>query len=261
MFISHTGLSKLSYLIDNPWSNALDRSKSAGSVLADVLMKRHLGVRPISLAGFSLGARTIFYCLLELAKNKAFGIVQDVYLLGTTITANQRQWREVRGVVSGRLVNAYAQNDWILGYLYRASTGGLSAVAGLHPVEDIPDIENVDITEFLDGHMSYRSRMPQILKHLGFKTTADHFDEPDEDDADLPDREVLTKEEELRRAAEKEKKKQKPSRWAWMRRRKDVGPDSTEPPSAPARATSYDSLDAEKVCSSPVLFCLHVRET
>ncbi len=39
-------LTKLGYLIDNPWNNALDRAKAAGSVLADVLIQRHLGVRP-----------------------------------------------------------------------------------------------------------------------------------------------------------------------------------------------------------------------
>ena len=32
-------LTKLGYLIDNPWSNALDRAKSAGRVLADVLIQ------------------------------------------------------------------------------------------------------------------------------------------------------------------------------------------------------------------------------
>ena len=71
-------LTKLGYLIDNPWSNALDRAKGAGKVLADVLLHRNLGVRPITLIGFSLGARVIFYALLELAKHKAFGIVQEL---------------------------------------------------------------------------------------------------------------------------------------------------------------------------------------
>ena len=78
-------LTKLGYLIDNPWSNAIDRAKSAGRVLADVLIERHLGVRPITLIGFSPGARVIFYALLELAKQKKFGI-QDVFLLVATLS-------------------------------------------------------------------------------------------------------------------------------------------------------------------------------
>ena len=61
----------------------------------------------------------------------------------------------------------------MLGYLYRATTGGLQTVAGLRPVEFVPDLENVDVTDLLAGHMSYRSLMPVLLKELGFRVTAD----------------------------------------------------------------------------------------
>jgi len=115
-------LTKLGYLIDNPWSNAIDRAKSAGRVLADVLIQRHLGVRPITLISFSLGARVIFYALLELTKQKKFGIVQDVFLLDATLSVSQKSWCETRSVVSGRYVNAFARNDWVLNYLFRASS-------------------------------------------------------------------------------------------------------------------------------------------
>lgn len=108
LLILSTVLTKLAYLIDNPWSNALDRAKQVGQVLADILVKRSLGVRPISLIGFSLGARVIFYALAELARTKKFGIVQDVYLFGACLTVSKKQWREVRGVVAGRFVNGYA---------------------------------------------------------------------------------------------------------------------------------------------------------
>ncbi|POW00212.1 hypothetical protein PSHT_13162 [Puccinia striiformis] len=170
-------LTKLGYLIDNPWSNALARARAAGILLADILIKRHIGVRPVSLIGFSLGARAIFYALVELARQKAYGIVQEVYLLGATVTAPAKTWREIRGVVAGRFVNGYCTNDWILGYLYRATTGGIQTVAGLSPVTSVPGMENVNLTGIV---------MPVVLAELGFKVTADHFDEPDameEDDA------------------------------------------------------------------------------
>ena len=172
-------LTKLGYLIDNPWSNALDRARSAGRVLADVLIHRHLGVRPITLIGFSLGARVIFYALLELAKQKQFGIVQDVFLLGATLTVTQTMWCETRSVVSGRYVNAFAKNDWVLNYLFRATSGGVGAVAGLRPIEGVPGIENVNVTDKIAGHMSYRTFMPLILDQLGFPVFADYFDEPE----------------------------------------------------------------------------------
>ena len=175
----HLVLTKLGYLIDNPWSNALDRAKSAGLVLADVLIRRHLGVRPITLIGFSLGARVIFYALLELAKHKHFGIVQDVILLGATVTAPQRTWLEVRSVISGRFVNCYARNDWVLNYLFRATAGSLNTVAGLRPLNNVPGLENIDVTDKIAGHMSYRTFMPLILDQLGFPVSADYFDEPE----------------------------------------------------------------------------------
>ncbi|KAF9562246.1 DUF726-domain-containing protein [Agrocybe pediades] len=177
-------LTKLGYLIDNPWSNALDRAKSAGKVLADVLIQRHLGVRPITLIGFSLGARVIFYALLELAKQKQFGIVQDVFLLGATLNVSQKLWIESRSVVSGRYVNAFARNDWVLNYLFRASSGTVGTVAGLRPVEGVPGLENVDVTDKIAGHMSYRTFMPLILDQLGFPVFSDYFDEPEEPDFD-----------------------------------------------------------------------------
>jgi pimeloyl-ACP methyl ester carboxylesterase len=179
LMLPRTVLTKLGYLIDNPWSNALDRSKAAGSVLADILIHRHLGVRPITLIGFSLGARVIFYALLELAKQKAFGVVQDVILLGATLTAPQQSWLQVRTVVSGRFVNGFARNDWVLNYLFRATTAGVGTVAGLRPVENIPGLENIDVTDKISGHISYRTFLPLILDQLGFPVSADHFDEPE----------------------------------------------------------------------------------
>lgn len=172
-------LTKLGYLIDNPWNNALDRARAAGSVLADVLMQRQLGVRPITLIGFSLGSRVIFYALLELAKHKAFGIVQDVIILGTTLTASTKTWCEARSVVSGRFINGFARNDWVLNYLFRATSGGVGTVAGLRPILNVPGLENIDVTDKIAGHMSYRAFLPLILDQLGFPVTSDHFNEPE----------------------------------------------------------------------------------
>lgn len=108
-------LTKLSYLIDNPWTVSLGRANAAGLILADSLIDRNLGVRPITLVGFSLGSRVIFSCLRELANKGAFGLVQNVYLFGSPMVANKDEYLRARMVVSGRFVNGYASNDWILG--------------------------------------------------------------------------------------------------------------------------------------------------
>lgn len=183
-------LTKLGYFIDNPWSNALDRAHACGLILADVLAKRKIGVRPVTLVGFSLGARVIFYALVELARTKKFGIVQNVYLMGAPVTANDKTWKEARSIVAGRFVNAFSRTDWILGYLFRATTAGIGSIAGLRPVERVPEVENVDVTQTVPGHLQYRAFMPLVLDQLGFRTTADYFDEP-EDLNTLPEREVV----------------------------------------------------------------------
>ncbi|KLO20625.1 DUF726-domain-containing protein [Schizopora paradoxa] len=227
-------LTKLGYLIDNPWSNALDRAKAAGAVLADVLIRRHLGVRPITLIGFSLGARVIFYCLLELARQKAFGIVQDVFILGATLTAPTSTWLQARSVVSGRFVNGFARNDWVLNYLFRATNAGLASIAGLRPVTNVPGLENVDVTDKIAGHMSYRTFMPLILDQLGFPVTAEHFDEPDDIQMQA-DRVVVSKEE-----AELKKKK------SWFSR----SSKQKTPVKGVSRPPSVSSFSKEKVSST-----------
>lgn len=108
-------LTKLSYLIDNPWVVSQARADMAGLVLADSLIDRNLGTRPVTLVGFSLGARVIFSCLKELSNRGAFGLVQNVYMFGTPVVAKNDEYIKARSVVPGRFVNGYATNDWILG--------------------------------------------------------------------------------------------------------------------------------------------------
>ncbi len=67
----------------------------------------------------------------------------------------------------------------MLNYLFRATSGGVGTVAGLREVEGVPGLENVDVTNKITGHMSYRSYLPLILDQLGFPVSADYFDEPE----------------------------------------------------------------------------------
>ena len=97
----------------------MGRANAAGLILADSLIDRNLGARPITLVGFSLGARVIFAALRELASKDAYGLVQNVYLFGSPIVANRDEYLRVRSVISGRFVNGYASNDWILGNYIR----------------------------------------------------------------------------------------------------------------------------------------------
>lgn len=170
-------LAKLSYLLDNPWNVSLDRAWAAGLILADTLQQRHLGARPVTLIGFSLGARVIYSCLVELARQNAFGIVQDVFIFGAPVVYSKKAVTKSRSVVSGRFVNGYSRKDWILGYLFRATSGGLGTVFGLAPINSMFEIENYDVTELVDGHMAYRAKMPRLLRECGYAVLSDEFDD------------------------------------------------------------------------------------
>lgn len=205
-------LTKLSYLIDNPWSVSLDRANAAGLILADSLIARHLGQRPVTLAGFSLGARVIFSCLKELSNRNAYGIVQNVYLFGSPIVANKDEYLRARSVIAGRFVNAYATNDWILGYLFRATSGGIQRVAGLASVENVPGLENHDVTDLVNGHMAYRAAMPKLLRRLNWEVTSDEFTEiedPDPENHEQRQRELIAEIDEARRKAEQKPEKKR----------------------------------------------------
>ncbi|KAI1075509.1 DUF726-domain-containing protein [Whalleya microplaca] len=200
-------LSKLSYLIDNPWSVSLDRAWSAGLILADSLIDRNLGTRPITLVGYSSGSRVIFACLLELARKGAYGLVQNVYLFGSPIVVKKEEFIKARTVVAGRFVNGYNRTDWILGYLFRLTNGGIRRVAGLATVDGIPGIENVDCTEFVVGHMEYRTAMPRLLRECGWLVESDEFGEiedPDPEQHRERQRELINEIEEARKELEKE---------------------------------------------------------
>ncbi|KAJ3804803.1 hypothetical protein F5876DRAFT_82588 [Lentinula aff. lateritia] len=65
--------------LDNPWSNPLDRASSS----------------PLSSAQDNL----------VIAKGGAYGIVQDVFLLSTTLSVSTFFWEQTRSVVGRRYVN------------------------------------------------------------------------------------------------------------------------------------------------------------
>ncbi|CAH9065049.1 unnamed protein product [Cuscuta europaea] len=149
-------------LIDSKWAIAVNRSDKAGELMAEVLQKGYQGQRPVTLVGFSLGARVIFKCLQTLAADEGnAGLVERVVLLGAPIEISTVSWEAARKVVAGRFVNAYSTNDWMLGIVYRASLMS-QGLAGIQPVE-VDGIENVDVTELIEGHSAYLWTTQRIL--------------------------------------------------------------------------------------------------
>lgn len=184
-------LLQVSRVVDNPFSIARSRAEKAGEVLADALVNKAQGERPVTLIGYSLGARVIYACLMSLAKRRAFGLVESVVLIGAPTPSTTADWRVMRSVVASRLVNVYSENDYVLGFLYRTSSIQYG-IAGLQKVEGLPSVENVDVSETVSGHLRYRYLVGSILKKIGFE--------------DLRFDEVRKEEEALKKMDEEERK-------------------------------------------------------
>ncbi|ESO89960.1 hypothetical protein LOTGIDRAFT_62534, partial [Lottia gigantea] len=158
-------------VIDNPWSVCLHRANAAGRQLAEVLLAREQGNRPVTLIGYSLGARVIFSCLEELTKRKGSeGIIEDVILLGAPVSGDVKHWEPLKLVVAGKIVNGYCRGDWLLKFLYRTSSVQFR-VAGLKPVKwDNRRMHNIDLSSVVNGHMDYERQLPTIMKAVGVRT-------------------------------------------------------------------------------------------
>ncbi|KMP05349.1 DUF726 family protein [Coccidioides immitis RMSCC 2394] len=163
---------KLSHLVDNPFNVAKTRAEKAGEILADALINKAQGERPVTLIGYSMGARVIYACLLSLAKRRAFGMVESAILIGSPTPSDTAQWRLIRTVVSGRLVNVYSKNDLMLRFLYRSQSVQMN-VAGIQPIENVPELENLDASKMVPGHLRYPLLVGAILEKIGF----DHLDQ------------------------------------------------------------------------------------
>lgn len=169
--------------VDNPFSLAKNRSEKAGEILADALINKVQGERPVTLIGYSLGARVIYSCLRTLAARRAFGLVDSVVFIGAPVPSNRQHWQMIRTVVSGKLFNVYSENDYLLAFLYRATSMQLG-VAGLQEIKDIEGVENLNLTEEVQGHMRYAKIISKILAKCGIPVVRG-ADGPIEEDEDI----------------------------------------------------------------------------
>ncbi|KAG5647259.1 hypothetical protein DXG03_000794 [Asterophora parasitica] len=157
-------LLKIGQIIDNPWMNAKALAAKAGAVLGELLAQRMFGSRPVTLAGYSLGSLVIFEALKHLASlppSETAHLIQDAYLFGTPAPADAQTWSGIRRLVSGRLVNGYSTNDYVLAVLSRPSSASWQ-VAGLQSV-DVMGVENV-LCESVDGHTMWRGMIGKCLR-------------------------------------------------------------------------------------------------
>ncbi|CAG9540801.1 unnamed protein product [Cercopithifilaria johnstoni] len=162
-----------SCVIDNPWNVCVRRAAEVGEQLAEVLLSRAHGNRPITLIGFSLGARVIFHCLMSMAKQSTcYGIINDVVLLGAPVTASPTQWQQISQVVGGRIINGYCNSDWLLRFIYRTMNVQFT-IAGTGPVicKMEKKIVNFNLSHLIKGHLDYSRKLTEVLEAVGVRIT------------------------------------------------------------------------------------------
>ena len=182
--------------LDDPWAIAIRRAKVVGKLLADELFKQLSGgggVKPVTLVGYSIGARVVMHCLEALddvAQDhpEALGLVENAVLLGAPVAATPNRWIRARRVVAGRLVNGYSTRDWMLRLVYRTKAWSIAGtfvscfpnflpgVAGAEPVRPrdddaiAPRIENLDLSDMVNCHLAYPHLMQPIFARLALET-------------------------------------------------------------------------------------------
>ncbi|CAO3620127.1 unnamed protein product [Mucor hiemalis] len=155
---------KVADVIDNPWQMAVDRSRKAGAVLADVLEERVQGNRPCNLVAYSCGTLVVWHCLLELHERGRHGLIDNVVLIGAPISTEETwEWKNAVSVVSGRFINCYTPKDWVLAFVYRLHSLA-SNVAGLEAVAGVKRVENLEVD--VEGHTKYPSAIKDIMSQI-----------------------------------------------------------------------------------------------
>ncbi len=195
------GLVKAANMIDGTWTLAIERSDLAGIELARSLLESQAGHRPVTLIGFSMGARTIYSCLKELARHQLLweeqrvrgkvekrkrkgtkkgsdqaaieytrepaSIVEDAILMGLPNHLSLNSWESCRCVVAGRLINCYSRRDLILSLMFQIKrlAGALKPVCGTYPV-NVQGVENYDVSNFISAHSDYCRMTGHILRMI-----------------------------------------------------------------------------------------------
>ena len=167
------GLIQFANNLDNIWAMCMSRAEQASRALAAAI-KDTKSMFPVSLVGFSMGARVIFYALVHLAQEGQLNLVHNVVLAGVPTSHNSKNWKLARSAVTGRFVNAFSPKDWMLGFLYRYNEWQLH-VAGIQAVPSPRSIENVDIGDVIKSHADYCEKMPQVLRLVNYPTKCNSF--------------------------------------------------------------------------------------
>ncbi|KAJ1032419.1 hypothetical protein NDA16_000445 [Ustilago loliicola] len=166
--------------LDGVFVRAKTKSYKAGLILAETLRNEVQGHRPVVLIGTSLGAATILTALTELAKDPEHTshLIDSVILISAPITPSPSTLRKVRAIVQRRFVNVFSSKDMVCGIaawlgsgisIDELRSGKLPRVAGSRPIDDVPGIENINVSDLISSHfqVSQVDKLTAILARCG----------------------------------------------------------------------------------------------
>ena len=196
-----------SKLIDDPYQICILRADEAGRELAKCLLQSD-EKRPVSLVGFSFGARVIYACLRELARQQE--IWEDSRVPKTCGSPDQKDGSRLPSFLQKKKSRENLRFEYdrepaslvedvvFIGLprvldktvisSCRRVTGGrlvncyishdwlLSLMfaarggfpCGIRPITDVPGVENIDVSDLVESHIRYADAVPRILQRVRF---------------------------------------------------------------------------------------------
>ena len=147
------------------WARIKKRATHTGRSDAPALLREAFGSRPVSVMGFSLGARVAFG-LLQVAEQENLAI-HDCYLVGGAVRCDaKKEWKRAGDAVQGTLFNVYNARDAVLAKLFRFAELNRRACGCRQITSEHRSFCNIDATEFLDttGHFQYPRCINEFLR-------------------------------------------------------------------------------------------------
>jgi|GEM_PF-1526916 len=151
-------------LVIGQWKMAKNRAERTGNDYLFQKLSEEIKESYVSLMGYSLGARVIFYGLKS--SSIQLKAVKNVIFLAGAISRN-KEWNEVTSKLTGKIINIYNREDETLKYIYTSGQFSNHSACGIRPIEfDHTKIVNVDATSLISSSSHSGKHYRRILAEV-----------------------------------------------------------------------------------------------
>lgn len=157
------------------FTDARSRAERMGALLleqlSEYLCHNHPQIETINLIGHSLGGRLVVNSLQTVTKRQRLAI-NDVLLMAAAVEVTPDEALQMRGLLQGRLINAYSKADRTLLLNWGETCLGRN---------EVDHFESVEMKDF--GHSHYWERLPDVLNKTNFKASIKNSTAPAQEPA------------------------------------------------------------------------------